>query len=159
MKRNSFVYVIKEAQLSVVAFIAMKLFFRSHMRVDLEHGRYYLASLFFSLMIMIFIGIPELVMTVRKLPVFFRQRDLYFYPAWAYTLSGFLLKIPHSLFDSLIWTSITYYGIGYSPEAGRFFRQFLVFFAMSQMATALFRAIAGVCRSIVLPTLEVVWQH
>lgn len=150
MKRNAFVHIFKAIQLVVVAFIAMTVFFRTHMRVDLEHGNYYLGSLFFSLVIMMFIGLPELVMTIKRLPVFFKQRDLYFYPAWAYTLPGFLLKIPYSLFDSLMWTSITYYGIGYSPEAGRFFRQFLVLFSMSQMATALFRATAGVCRSIVV---------
>jgi len=68
---------------------------------------------------MMFVGSPELLMTIGRLPVFFKQRDLYLYPAWAYTLPGFLLKIPHSLFESLIWTTITYYGIGYSPEAGR----------------------------------------
>jgi ABC-type multidrug transport system ATPase subunit/ABC-type multidrug transport system permease subunit len=150
MKRNSFVYVFKASQLVIVAFIAMSLFFQSHMQVDLEHGNYYLGALFFSVIFVMFIGFPELPMTIRRLPVFFKQRDLYLYPAWAYTLPGVLLKIPHSLFDSLIWTSITYYGIGYSPEAGRFFRQFLVFFATHQMATALFRAIAGVCQSIVV---------
>ena len=72
------------------------------MQVDLEHGNYYLGSLFFSLVMMMFIGLPELTMTIGRLPVFFKQRDLYFYPAWAYTLPGFLLKIPFSLFDSLI---------------------------------------------------------
>lgn len=148
MKRNSFVYAFKAIQLLVVAFIMMTMFSRTRMQVDLDHGNYYLGSFFFSLMVMTFNGLAELVMTIRRLPVFFKQRDLYFYPAWAYTLPIFLLKIPHSLFDSLIWTSITYYGIGYSPEAGRFFRQFLVLFCVSQMATALFRALAGVCRSI-----------
>lgn len=148
MKRNSFVHVFKAVQLVVMAFIVMTLFLRTHMKVDLEDGNYYVGALFYSLMFMMFLGFPELVMTIKRLPVFFKQRDLYLYPAWAYTLPGILLKIPQSLFESIIWTSITYYGIGYSPEAGRFFRQFLIFFCMSQMATALFRATAGVCRSI-----------
>ena len=89
------------------------------MQVDIEHGNYYLGSLFFSLVTMTFIGLTEIVMTIRQLPVFFKQRDLYFYPAWAYTLPGILLKIPQSLFDALIWTSSTYYGIGYSLQASR----------------------------------------
>jgi hypothetical protein len=45
---------------------------------------------------------------------------------------------------------MTYYVTGYSPEVGRFFRQFLIFFAMHQMAISLFRAIAGFCRSEVV---------
>ena len=97
----------------------MSLFYRTHMQVDLEHGNYYLGSLFFALTTMKFLGLPEISMKIRRIPVFFKKKDLFFYPTWAYTLPRILLKIPQSLFDALIWTSITYYGIGYSPEAGR----------------------------------------
>eukprot|EP01018_Ginkgo_biloba_P031440 Gb_04573 [translate_table: standard] len=150
MKRNSFVYVFKAIQLVIVAFISMTVFLRTRMKVDLVYGNYYLGALFFALMIMMFIGFAELPMTISRIPVFFKQRDLYFYPAWAYSLPAFVLKVPLSFFDSLIWTSMTYYVTGYSPEAGRFFRQFLVFFAMHQMSTSLFRAIAGLCRTMVI---------
>ncbi|GLJ52513.1 hypothetical protein SUGI_1117700 [Cryptomeria japonica] len=150
MKRNSFVYIFKAVQLLVVAFITMTVFLRTHMKVDLKHGNYYLGVLFFSLLFLMFNGFAELYMTLSRLPIFFKQRDLYFYPAWAYTLPGFVLKIPLSLLDSFIWTSTTYYVIGYSPEAGRFFRQFFVFFTLHQMASSLFRAIAGFCRHIVI---------
>ncbi|RZR88507.1 hypothetical protein BHM03_00016103 [Ensete ventricosum] len=64
-------------------------------------------------------GFPELAMTVSRLPVFYKQRDYYFYPAWAYAIPSAILKIPISLVESLVWTSITYYVIGYSPEAVR----------------------------------------
>lgn len=64
-------------------------------------------------------GSPELAMTVSRLPCFYKQRDLLFYPAWAYAIPATITKIPISLIESLIWTSVTYYGIGYSPEAAR----------------------------------------
>ena len=98
----------------------MTVFLRTRMKVDLVDGNYYLGALFYSLLIMMFNGIAELPFTLSRLPVYFKQRDLYFYPAWAYTIPGLLLKIPISFFESLIWTSITYYVTGYSPEAGRF---------------------------------------
>ncbi|XP_057870080.2 ABC transporter G family member 35 [Cryptomeria japonica] len=150
MKRNSFIYIFKAAQLLVIAFIAMTVFLRTNMKVDLEHGNYYLGALFFSLIFLMFNGFAELTMTLVRLPIFYKQRDLFFFPAWAYTLPGFVLKIPLALMESFIWTSTTYYVIGYSPEASRFFRQFLVFFALHQMASSLFRAIAGLCRTVAI---------
>ncbi|KAG5562805.1 hypothetical protein RHGRI_005508 [Rhododendron griersonianum] len=46
------------------------------------------------------------------------ERDLYFYPAWSYAIPSTILKVPLSLLEALIWTSLTYYVIGYSPEPG-----------------------------------------
>ncbi|KAH9331544.1 hypothetical protein KI387_003652, partial [Taxus chinensis] len=148
MKRNSFIYVFKALQLFLLAFIGMTVFLRTNMKVDISHANNYLGALFFTLTVMMFNGIAELPFTLSRISVFFKQRDLYFYPAWAYTIPGFLLKIPISFFESLVWTSMTYYVVGYSPEVIRVFRQFLALFAMHQAAISLFRAIAGLCRSI-----------
>ncbi|CAL5378384.1 unnamed protein product [Camellia sinensis] len=60
----------------------------------------------------------QLSLTVGRLAVFYKQRDLYFYPAWAYAIPATILKVPISLFSALIWTSLTCYVVGYSPEAG-----------------------------------------
>lgn len=89
------------------------------MDVDIVHANYYLGSLFYSLVILLVDGYPELSMTVSRLAVFYKQRDLCFYPAWAYTIPATILKIPLSFVESLVWTSLTYYVIGYSPEFGR----------------------------------------
>ncbi|THG03966.1 hypothetical protein TEA_028353 [Camellia sinensis var. sinensis] len=61
----------------------------------------------------------QLSLTVGRLAVFYKQRDLYFYSAWAYAIPATILKAPISLFSALIWTSLTYYVVGYSLEAGR----------------------------------------
>ncbi|CAL5380310.1 unnamed protein product [Camellia sinensis] len=88
------------------------------MNVDAIHANYYLGALFHAVIILFFDGFPELSLTVGRLAVFYKQRDLYFYPAWAYAIPATILKVPISLFSALIWTSLTYYVIGYSPEAG-----------------------------------------
>ncbi|KAL5701728.1 transcription factor [Ranunculus cassubicifolius] len=151
MKRNSFVYIFKLAQVLVLAFITMTLFFRTEMsRNNIMDGRVYLGALFFSLRTMIFNGMTEVHMTIAKLPVFYKQRDLKFYPAWAYSLPTWILKIPFSFVEAAAWVFITYYVIGFDPNVERFFRQFFLFLLVSQMSSGLFRFIAAVGRDIVV---------
>ena len=58
-------------------------------------------------------------MTVAKLPVFFKQRKLLFYPPWAYSLPAWIIKIPITFVEVAVWVFITYYVIGFDPSAGR----------------------------------------
>ncbi|XP_022872901.1 pleiotropic drug resistance protein 3-like [Olea europaea var. sylvestris] len=152
MKRNSFVYVFKSVQLVIIASITMTVFLRTQMDIDLVHANYYLGSIFYSLIILLVDGFPELNMTVARLAVFHKQRDLYFYPAWAYAIPATILKIPLSLLESVVWTSLTYYTIGYSPEAGRFFRQMIILFEVHFTSISMFRFLASVCRTVVVST-------
>ncbi|KAL2477702.1 ABC transporter G family member 37 [Forsythia ovata] len=152
MKRNSFIYVFKAVQLVIIASITMTVFWRTRMDVDLVHANYYLGSLFYALIILLFDGFPELTMTLSRLAVFYKQRDFYFYPAWAYAIPATLLKIPLSLLEAIVWTSLTYYTIGYSPEVGRFFCQMILLFALHLTSISMFRFLASVCRSVVAST-------
>nr|GLL29395.1 pleiotropic drug resistance protein 3-like isoform X1 [Ipomoea trifida] len=152
MKRNSFIYVFKSVQLIIIASIAMTVFLRTKMDVDVLHANYYLGALFYALIILLVDGFPELSMTVTRLEVFFKQRELCFYPAWAYAIPATILKFPLSLLESVVWTSLTYYVIGFSPEAGRFFRQLLVLFLVHMSSISLFRFVAAVSRTVVVAT-------
>ncbi|XP_047315156.1 pleiotropic drug resistance protein 3-like [Impatiens glandulifera] len=149
MKRNSFVYVFKTVQIVVTSVLTMTVFIRTRMKVNIVDANYYMGALFFGLIIIFFDGFPELAFTIGRLPAFYKQRDLYFYPGWAYAIPSTILKIPLSMMQSIIWTSLTYYVIGYSPEPARFFRQFILLFALHITATALFRFTASVCRTMV----------
>lgn len=151
VKRNSFVYIFKTAQIVIVAFIGSTVFLRTGMHHKTSSdANLYLGALFFSLITNMFNGFAELSMTIFRLPVFFKQRDLLFYPAWAFTIPTFLLRIPMSLVEAGIWVVMTYYTIGFAPEASRFFAQFLLIFLVHQMASSLFRLIAGVCRTMII---------
>ncbi|KAE7997399.1 hypothetical protein FH972_002039 [Carpinus fangiana] len=143
MKRNSFVYIFKLTQLTIMALIAMTLFLRTEMHHDsATDGRVYTGALFYGIVIIMFNGVAEISMTVAKLPVFFKQRKLLFYPPWAYSLPTWIIKIPLSSLEVAIWVFITYYVIGFDPNVGRLFRQYLVLFLVNQMSSALFRFIA-----------------
>lgn len=106
-------------QLFIIASITMTVFLRTRMDITIVHANYYMGSLFYSLVILLVDGFPELSMTVARLAIFYKQRELNFYPAWAYAIPAVILKIPLSFLEALVWTSLTYYVIGYSPEAGR----------------------------------------
>lgn len=89
------------------------------MHIDLLHANNYLGSLFYTLIILLIDGISESSMTIMRLEGLYKQRDFYFFPAWAFAIPASILKIPLSLFQAVVWTSLTYFVIGYSPDAGR----------------------------------------
>ncbi|XP_030534266.1 pleiotropic drug resistance protein 2-like isoform X1 [Rhodamnia argentea] len=150
-KRNSFIYIFKTTQITIMSLIALTVFLRAEMPVGrVEDGGKFMGALFFSLVNVMFNGMAELAMTVFRLPVFFKQRDLLFYPAWAFALPIWVLRIPLSFLESGIWIILTYHTIGFAPAAIRFFRQFLAFFAIHQTALSLFRFIAAVGRTQVV---------
>ncbi|XP_068663114.1 pleiotropic drug resistance protein 3-like [Aristolochia californica] len=151
-RRNSFVYIFKSTQMVILASITMTVFLRTQLQVNLVHANYYMGSLFYAIMIIMFDGFPEVSMTISRLPIFFKQRDFYLYPSWAYAIPAFIVKIPISILQALVWTVLTYYVIGYSPEAWRFFRQFLLLFAVHHMATSMFRFTASVFQTVVAST-------
>nr|GME18056.1 pleiotropic drug resistance protein 2-like [Ipomoea batatas] len=153
MKRNSFVYIFKTCQITILSIFALSVFLRTQMPYGrLQDGRKFYGALFYSLINVMFNGTVETAMTVMRLPVFFKQRDQLFYPAWAFCLPIWFLKIPLSFIESAIWIVFTYYSIGLAPSAGRFFRHFLTLFSIHQAALSLFRFIAAIGKTLVVST-------
>ncbi|KAK4279543.1 hypothetical protein QN277_011310 [Acacia crassicarpa] len=148
IKRNAFIYIFKTVQIIVMSLIALSVFLRTGMKYgELQDGTKFFGALFFSLINVMFNGMAELALTLVRLPVFFKQRDFLFYPAWAFALPIWVLRIPLSLMESALWVCLTYYAIGFAPSASRFFRQLLAFFCVHQMGLSLFRFIAALGRT------------
>ncbi|KAL6876398.1 hypothetical protein ACP4OV_012970 [Aristida adscensionis] len=151
IKRNSFVYVFKTIQLIIVALIASTVFLRTKMHTrNVDDGFVYIGALLFGLIVNMFNGFAELSLTITRLPVFYKHRDLLFYPAWVFSLPNVILRIPFSIIESIVWVLVTYYTIGFTPEADRFFKHLLLVFLIQQMAGGLFRATAALCRSMII---------
>nr|GMC56521.1 pleiotropic drug resistance protein 2 [Ipomoea batatas] len=141
MKRNSFVYIFKTCQITILSIFALSVFLRTQMPYGrLQDGRKFYGALFYSLINVMFNGMVETAMTVMRLPVFFKQRDHLFYPAWAFCLPIWFLKIPLSFIESAIWVIFTYYSIGFAPSAG----------STHQAALSLFRFIAAIGKTLVV---------
>ncbi|CAH9108624.1 unnamed protein product [Cuscuta epithymum] len=153
MRRNSFLYIFKTFQITVMSIITFTVFFRTKMKSGtVQDGGKFYGALFFSLLNVMFNGAVELALMVSRLPVFYKQRDSLFYPAWAFAVPIWLTKIPISFMESLIWIALTYYTVGFAPGASRCFRQFLAFFSLHNMALCLFRFIAVLGRTQVVAT-------
>ncbi|MCD7463338.1 transcription factor [Datura stramonium] len=149
MKRNSFVYIFKFTQLSIMALITMTLFFRTEMPRDtMDDGGIYVGALFFVVTRMMFNGMSEISLTIYKLPVFYKQRDLLFFPTWAYAIPSWILKIPVTFVEVGVWVSLSYYVIGFDPNPVRLFKHFLLLILVSLMASGLFRFIGAAGRTI-----------
>lgn len=120
IKRNAFFYVFKTVQIIIMALVTSTVYLRTQMRTKNENdGAVYIGALMFSMIANMFNGFSELAMMIQRLPVFYKQRDLLFHPSWTFTLPTCLLSIPISLFESVVWVSITYFLIGFSPEPSR----------------------------------------
>ncbi|XP_058223773.1 pleiotropic drug resistance protein 1-like isoform X1 [Rhododendron vialii] len=151
MKRNSFVYIFKMTQLIIMAFVVMMIFLRSEMsKKTIEDGVIFMGALFFTLLTTMFNGFAELAMTIMKLPPFYKQRDLHFFPAWAFALPTWILKIPITFIEVGIWVFTSYYVIGFDPNVGRLFKMYLLLLCVNQTASGLFRLIAALGRNMIV---------
>ncbi|XP_061343438.1 pleiotropic drug resistance protein 1-like isoform X2 [Gastrolobium bilobum] len=149
IKRNSFVYIFRLCQLAVLAIIVMGIFLRTDMHRDsMTDGGIYVGALFYAVVAILFNGLPEFSMVASRLPVFYKQREHLFFPPWAYALPAWILKIPMTLVEVGVWVFLTYYVIGFDPDVGRFFKQYLILALVHQMASSLFRFIAAVGREL-----------
>ncbi len=81
-------------------------------------------------------------MQIERLPVFFKQRDNFFFPAWTFVIPTTLMRLPVSFVESLLWTVITYFEIDLAPTAGRYTH-------LHQVLSTV-RACAGMCLSVCL---------
>jgi hypothetical protein len=88
-------------------------------RDSVTSGGIFMGAFFFGILMIMYNGFSELALTVLRLPVFFKQRDLLFYPAWSYTLPSWIIKFPVTLMEVSGYVFVTYYVIGYDPNVGR----------------------------------------
>ncbi|CAL5359022.1 unnamed protein product [Camellia sinensis] len=136
--------------LTLMALITMTVFLRIKMpKKKTEDGTICMGALFFTVVMIMFNGFAELVMTILKLPTFYKQGDLLFFPAWAYSLSTWILKIPITFIEVAIWVFTTYYVIGFDPNVGRLFKMYLLMLFVNQMASAMFRLIGALGRNMI----------
>ncbi|XP_058737880.1 pleiotropic drug resistance protein 1-like isoform X1 [Vicia villosa] len=146
IKRNSFYYILKLLQIALVAVITMTVFLPTQMHHDsVSDGGIYAGALFYGSLVILLNGFAELSMMVGRLPVFYKQRDLLFFPSWAYALPSWILKVPINFAEVGIWVFFTYSVIGDPNVIGR---TFLLLVLASQMANVFCRLVAAIGREM-----------
>ncbi|KAJ1269487.1 hypothetical protein BS78_07G215800 [Paspalum vaginatum] len=154
LKRNSPVHVFKTIQITIMALVISTLFLRTKMgHNSVLDANKYMGALFMAVVIVNFNGMTEIAMTIKRLPTFYKQRELLGLPGWALLSSVFLISIPISLVETGLWTGLTYYVIGYAPSLIRFIQHFLVLFSMHQMSMGLYRFLATIGRTQVMANM------
>ncbi|KAK4857178.1 hypothetical protein QYF36_025378 [Acer negundo] len=134
-----------------VGFVTCTIFLRTRLHPsDEKNGQRYLSCLFFGLVHMLLNGFSELSIMISRLPVFYKQRDNYFHPAWAWSIASWILRVPYSIIEAVVWSCVVYYSVGFAPGLGRFFRFLFLLFSVHQMALGLFRMMASLARDIVI---------
>ncbi|KAL6967671.1 ABC transporter G member 31, variant 3 [Sarracenia purpurea var. burkii] len=124
MGRQRFLYTFKTCQVAFVGFVTCTVFFRSRIHpTDETNGNLYLSCLFYGLVHMMFNGLSELPIMIFRLPVFYKQRDNLFYPAWAWSVASWILRVPYSVIEAIVWSCVVYYTVGFAPSAGRYLLQ------------------------------------
>ncbi|KAL6573648.1 hypothetical protein OROHE_002107 [Orobanche hederae] len=73
-----------------------------------------------------------------------------FLPAWSYALPSWIIKIPVTFLEVGVWVFLTYYVIKFDPNVGRFAKQYLILLLINQMASALFRMLGALGRTMIL---------
>ncbi|KAL6844555.1 hypothetical protein ACP4OV_026228, partial [Aristida adscensionis] len=149
--RNRFLYIFRTCQVALVGAITCTLFLRTRLHpIDEQNGNLYLSCLFFGLVHMMFNGFTELPITISRLPVFYKQRDNLFHPAWAFSIPNWILRIPYSVIEALVWSCVVYFTVGFAPTVDRFFRFMLLLFSVHQMALGLFRMMGAIARDMTI---------
>ena len=104
-----------------MGFVTSTTFLRTRLHpTSVDYGNLYLAFLFYGIVHMMFNGLSELSLMIFRLPVFYKQRDNCFYPAWAWSLSSWVLRVPYSVLESVVWSCIVYYTVGLDPTPERY---------------------------------------
>ncbi|KAG9147360.1 hypothetical protein Leryth_022700 [Lithospermum erythrorhizon] len=151
MRRHRFLYIFRTCQVAFVGCVTSTMFLRTRLHpTNLKNANLYLSCLFFGLVHMMFNGFSELPLMIFRLPVFYKQRDNFFHPAWAWSITSWILRIPYSVIESVVWSCVVYFSVGFAPESGRFFRYVFLLFSVHQMAIGLFRMMASIARDIII---------
>ena len=121
LQRNSPLYIFTTIQITVLALVISTIFLRTSMKhKSVLDANKYIGAIFMAVMVVNFNGMSELAMIVKRLPTFYKQRELLALPGWALIIPVFLISVPISLLQTAIWTILTYYVIGYAPSFVRY---------------------------------------
>ncbi|KAM3285532.1 hypothetical protein P3S67_024331 [Capsicum chacoense] len=151
MSRHSFLHIFKTCQVAVYGICNMHTISKNTVTSH-GSGEWELVSflLVFWLGAFTYNGYTELPLLIFCLPVFYKQRDNFFYPAWAWSVSSWILQIPYSIIEAVGWSCVVYWTVGFAPDAGRFFRYILLLFSVHQMGMGLFQSIASISRDMII---------
>jgi ABC-type multidrug transport system ATPase subunit len=146
--RNSFLYIFQEFQTCLVGAMATTLFLKvNYTKSTFQDGQVYLGLLFFCAMTAMWNVFAEMGTMCFSLPVFFKQRSMQLYPAWAFTLPAAVMRLPFSLLDATLFSCIMYFPTGLALQPSKFFIFWTFHILFSQVGVTMFRFVGALGRT------------
>ncbi|EEF43175.1 ATP-binding cassette transporter, putative [Ricinus communis] len=90
--------------------MTMTVFLRTQMAVDLMSANYLMASMYYALVRLFTNGVTELSLTIIRLPVVYKQRSFYLYPAWAYSIPASITMVLATTIGSVTFVLMFLFG-------------------------------------------------
>ncbi|PSC69376.1 ATP-binding cassette transporter isoform B [Micractinium conductrix] len=144
LRSKLFMYV-RIFQVCLMAFVVATCYLNVG-KDTLDNGNILMGASFYSLIFMLIGGTVEMHLITERLPVFWKQREMRFFPGWCFALPSFLFRLPYALLDATLWSLITYWAVGFD-DSWRFLIFWLFMFITCAWACSLFQAVAAVCRT------------
>lgn len=145
--RDKKLWIAKLCQNILVGIILGTLFYNLSVPTDFVG---FFGMIFSSVMFMSFGNMPQMVLAHSNRSVFFKQRDANFYSASSYVFSAAVVYLPYALLDTIIFSSIVYFMVGFSTDsAGYFFTFCLLIFSQASCMSALFRMVGNISPTMV----------
>lgn len=110
-----FVYV-RVFQICLMSVVVATLFL-STPKTTVSDGNIYSGAAFFSLVYMLIGGLAESHLLTMRLPVFYKQREMMFYPGWCFAVPAFIFRLPFCFVDATLWSCIAYFAVGFDVSS------------------------------------------
>ncbi|GAB4820274.1 hypothetical protein N2152v2_007320 [Parachlorella kessleri] len=142
--RNKLFIYVRTFQICLMSFVVATLFIQTP-KESVEDGNLFLGVMFFGSIYMLIGGMSEMHLLTERLSVFYRQREMNFYPGWAFALPTFVFRLPYAVLDAALWCLISYWAVGFDNSV-RFLMYFFLMFLIEIWAVSLFQALAAIAK-------------
>lgn len=106
LKINSPLHIFTTIQITILALVISTIFLQTNMNhKSIIDANKYIGALFLAVMIVNFNGMAEIVVTIKRLPTFYKQRDFLALLGWAILTPSFLLSIQYLLYKQVFGPS------------------------------------------------------
>ncbi|KAK9815874.1 hypothetical protein WJX72_011087 [[Myrmecia] bisecta] len=117
---------------------------------SVNDGVQVLGVLYYSCMYMILDSVPEVAITLERKDVFYKQRNIFMFPAWSYAVPLTLMDLPILLLEVLPYTILVYWIAGFAATAGQFFLFVLIHYLTIVYADSMYRALGAASPDLVV---------
>eukprot|EP00798_Chlamydomonas_sp_ICE-L_P016439 gene16439-22657_t len=125
---------------TIIVALAVGTMWVNESKDSINNANMYMSACFFSTYFMLIGGFAEVPTFVTRLPVFYKQRNYKFFPAWVFVVAGAANRIPDNILMVTLWTLIVYW----------FFIFWFVLVCMYTFSTTVFRTIAAIARNDII---------